>query len=156
MRPRDQASVFRVASHREIIAEPNCIQEQFFSFYAIPSALFHLVISIRHFNPGHQTTENPETSPCHGIRLSPAMADHEEGVQLFGQCKVCIICSRDVSQDTAQQVCTFIYIDFLQLRLYLLTVQPQSSLHLPSKNTAGNQSSTNLHLPSHHWKNSPI
>lgn len=32
------------------------------------------------------------------------MADHEEGVQLFGQCKVCIICSKDISQDAAQQV----------------------------------------------------
>lgn len=39
------------------------------------------------------------------------MADHEEGVQLFGQCKVCIICAKDISLDTAQQVRIFIYID---------------------------------------------
>ena len=84
------------------------------------------------------------------------MADHEEGVQLFGQCKVCIICSKNISLDTAQQVRIFIYIDILQLQPQLLTVQPQSSSHRPSKNMAGNQSSTNLHLPSHHWKNSPI
>ena len=31
------------------------------------------------------------------------MADGE-GVQLFSQCKVCIICSKDLSQDAAQQV----------------------------------------------------
>lgn len=32
------------------------------------------------------------------------MVDHGEGLQLFGQCKVCIICSKDLPQDAAQQV----------------------------------------------------
>ncbi|OJJ49364.1 hypothetical protein ASPZODRAFT_60475 [Penicilliopsis zonata CBS 506.65] len=31
------------------------------------------------------------------------MADDKEDVQLFGQCKACIICSKDLDQDTAQQ-----------------------------------------------------
>ena len=48
LHPRDQASVFRVASHREIIAEPNCIQEQFFFFLRYLSVPFRLVISIKH------------------------------------------------------------------------------------------------------------
>lgn len=32
------------------------------------------------------------------------MADHEEGVQLFGQCKICIVCSKDFDEDAANQV----------------------------------------------------
>ncbi|KAJ9357128.1 signaling protein swift [Paecilomyces variotii] len=32
------------------------------------------------------------------------MADHEEGVQLFGQCKICIVCSKDFDEDAANQL----------------------------------------------------
>lgn len=41
----------------------------------------------------------------------------EDGEQLFSNCKVCIICSKDLSQDTAQQVRALIELPFLRIAM---------------------------------------
>lgn len=33
------------------------------------------------------------------------MADQDDEVQLFGQCNICIVCSKDLDESTADKVC---------------------------------------------------
>jgi len=43
------------------------------------------------------------------------MADQDDGVQLFGQCKICIVCSKDLDESAADKVCIYIPDDIADL-----------------------------------------